>query len=135
MEKNQEILSISRRNALFDNFRGVLVFVFVMLAVLGAIYRADVPEWIFSHARGKPMGPFGSPFTPVDLGMIFFYFVGGMTAVPAFRKRAAAEGKNAALKHLFIRNIGLIGIGAVSISSRASSRKTRLPARGVLSIR
>jgi hypothetical protein len=84
-----------------------------MLAVLGAIYRADVPEWIFSHARGTPIGPFGSPFTPVDLGMIFFYFVGGMTAVPAYQKRVALEGKNAALKHLFIRNIGLIGIGAV----------------------
>ncbi|MDR2047112.1 MAG: hypothetical protein LBP79_04345 [Clostridiales bacterium] len=106
-------MEASRRNVLFDNFRGILVFVFVMLAVLGGIFRADVPEWIFSHALGRSLGPFGSPFTPVDLGMIFFYFVGGMTAVPAFKRRAASLGKNQALKRLFIRNIGLIGIGAV----------------------
>jgi hypothetical protein len=112
-QKKEKSQTTAQRNVLFDNFRGVLVFFFVMLAVLGAIYRADVPEWIFSHARGTPIGPFGSPFTPVDLGMIFFYFIGGMTAVPAFKKRAAIDGGNAALKHLFIRNIGLVGIGAV----------------------
>lgn len=105
------------RNAIFDNFRGILVFVFFMLAVVGAIYRNNpavpLPSWLFDHSYSRPIGPFGIPFTPVDLGMIFFYFVGGMTAVPAYKKRAEKEGANQALKHLFFRGIGLIGIGTV----------------------
>jgi hypothetical protein len=110
-------MEIKNRNALFDNFRGILVFVFVMLAVLGGIYRyndaLNLPAWVFDHARGLPVGPWGSPFTPVDLGMIFFYFIGAMVAVPAYKKRVARDGVNAARSHLLRRNIGLIGIGAV----------------------
>jgi hypothetical protein len=125
--RERESQTIVQRNALFDNFRGVLVFLFVMLAILGTIYRSDVPDWIFSHAMGRPMGPFGSPFTPVDLGMIFFYFVGGMTAVPAFRKRAAAHGKPAAFKHLLVRNAALVGIGAIMYLVAGIATKNQNP--------
>ncbi|MDR3264271.1 MAG: hypothetical protein LBT30_08190 [Clostridiales bacterium] len=110
-------METKNRNVLFDNFRGMLMFIFVMLAVMAAIYRynADsvIPDWVFDHAQGRAVGPFGSPFTPVDLGMIFFYFIGGMTAVPAYRSRAFKDGKKAAMSHLFTRNLSLIGIGTV----------------------
>ncbi|MDR3217281.1 MAG: hypothetical protein LBT55_07800 [Clostridiaceae bacterium] len=121
---------ISNRNALFDNFRGILIFVFVMLAVLGGIYRyndaANLPAWVFDHARGLPIGIGGSPFTPVDLGMIFFYFIGAMVAVPSYKKRMVRDGKGSARSHLFTRNIGLIGIGAVMylIAGIASQSET-----------
>jgi predicted acyltransferase len=95
-------LAVDGRVLSIDRFRGVLVILMVVANYLSGI--AAVPAFL-KHAPDVGL-------TIIDVGAPCFVFAMGLTYGESFDRRAA-NGRAGAYRHVVVRNLALVGIGAI----------------------
>ncbi|MDR3293327.1 MAG: hypothetical protein LBT20_04390, partial [Clostridiales bacterium] len=100
---------ISVRNVLIDNFKGIVVLLYMMSHIIihmDSVPEFDTPIWL-KHSNPIMIPSWG--FNPLDLGPIFFYFVMGFVLFSSFLRKYEKIGR-AAYKQVFIRNMAFLGV-------------------------
>lgn len=118
----------SGRIALYDNFRGIAVILYIVSMMSNLIKNFKLPYWMVHTwspedvttqiTEGNLLPQKLLPLfniTIADLGPVFFYFIIGLTCVWAFQKRKEKEGLKAAYRHVLYRNLAIIGVACVMI--------------------
>ena len=91
------------RSLAIDRYRGALVWLMVAGNFLGGV--AAVPAFL-KHAPDIGL-------TVADLVAPCFVFAIGLTMGASFARRRREHGLSAAIRHFLLRDLGLIGIGAI----------------------
>lgn len=116
------------RVALYDNFRGIAVILYIFSMMSNLIKKFKLPYWMVHTwslddaanqvANGNLLPQQLFPFfniTLADLGPVFFYFILGLTIIWAFQRRKERDGLKAAYQHILYRNLAIIGVAAVMV--------------------
>lgn len=105
-----KLQSSSKRITLIDNFRGIAIIIYI-LTQTAAQYDNFLPQWFFHNAGIN--GMFNTNLGFMDLGPTLFYFIIGLTVVPAFRRRLEIKGTKAAYQDYLYRNMTLIALDSI----------------------
>ena len=85
-----------------------------LFAAFMAFYDSFVPSWVPHDAGLYGNGILFFNLGLLDFGPVMFYFIIGLSAVPAFKKSAASTGKRNTYVRLLHRGLAIIGIAAIS---------------------
>lgn len=89
-----------------DHFRGLAILLMVLANYFEEV--RTVPAWLH---HSPDVG-----YTPSDLVAPLFLFAIGLTYGPSFRRRRRRDGTRAAVEHMVVRYLALIGLGLLMTS-------------------
>ncbi|MCL2798318.1 MAG: hypothetical protein FWD58_09755 [Firmicutes bacterium] len=104
----------SKRDGVIDNFRALCMTSYLFSAV-ALYFLAVLPVWL-PHWAGIDGN--GIPFFSIglfDFGPVMFFFLMGLTAVPAYRKSVRRIGVAKACVRLLHRNVIILAVAAISV--------------------
>ena len=107
------MLKTNERITVLDDFKGFMLVFYVFVQVMTLPKTFATPKWFAHSVIGGETLPFVS-MSVSDFGPALFYFVIGMAAVYAYRRRVALFGKKEASRHYIYRNLTVVGIAAVA---------------------